>query len=141
MTSVHRKWILWALAGIAAIPLALYGLGTANFVLVPSAEDYSHRTTFDPRVWRERSLDNDPSWPTRLRMVDDLIAAKRLDGLGRDQVISLLGAADKTSKWQDWDSVYWLGPERRSLFRIDSEWLVIRFDEAGRVATYRIVGD
>lgn len=74
-------------------------------------------------------------------MVDDLIAQKRLDGLTRTEVESLLGSSDQTEKWKDWHLVYHLGPERRGLFRIDSEWLVIRFDSSGHVSSYRIVGD
>jgi hypothetical protein len=35
---------------------------------------------------------------------------------------------------------YWLGPER-SYFSVDSEWLVLRLDRAGRVVEYRIVRD
>jgi hypothetical protein len=139
---MSRGWkrFRWVFAAVAAIPVVLYGLGAAYFVFVPSADDYAHRTTFDPKAWRDRSLDQDPSWPTRLRMVDDLIAAKRLDNLGRGEVLSLLGPPDDTDKWKDWHLVYWLGPER-GVFRIDSEWLVIRLDAAGRVATYRIVRD
>jgi hypothetical protein len=116
-------------------------LATAYFVFVPTAEDYAHRTAFDPAGWRDRSLDADSLWPTRLRMVDDLIAKKRLDGLTRREVESLLGSGDRTDKWKDWHLVYHLGPERRGLFRIDSEWLVIRFDQSDRVMEYRIVGD
>jgi hypothetical protein len=73
--------------------------------------------------------------------VDDLVAKKRLDGLTRRDLESLLGPGDQTNKWKDWDLVYHLGPERRGLFRIDSEWLVIRFGASDRVAKYRIVGD
>ena len=85
-------------------------------------------------------MDGDPGWPTRLRMIDDLMASKRLNGLKRDQVESLLGPRDDTDKWEDWDLVYWLGPER-GLIRIDSEWLVIRFDSGERVTDYQLVRD
>ena len=118
-----------------------YAAATAYFMIVPSAEDYAHRVPFDAAGWRARSLDHDTLWPTRLRMIDDLIERKELDGLTRRQIEVLLGAGDTTSKWREWDLVYHLGPERRGLFRIDSEWLVVRFDSAGRVSEYRIVGD
>ena len=55
-------------------------------------------------------------------MVDDLMADRRLDGLTRGQVESMLGPGDQTEKWRDWHLIYHLGPERRALFRIDSEW-------------------
>ena len=111
------------------------------YVLIDERSDeYAHRIKFDSQGWRDRAADSDPSWPTRLRMIDDLLAAKRLDGVARDRIESLLGTPDKTDKWKDWDLVYWLGPER-GFVRIDSEWLVIRFGSDGRVATYRVVRD
>jgi hypothetical protein len=141
MRNAAKKRLVWVLATIVAIPALLYVLAIAYFVFDASAQDYAHRTEFDPAGWRDQSLDRDPLWPTRLRMVDDLIADKRLDGFTRHEVESLLGPDDSTGKWQDWHLVYHLGPERRGLFRIDSEWLVIRFGPSDRVAEYRIVGD
>ena len=135
-----RKRLLWALVGIVAIPAAFHLLAIAWLVLVPTVEDYVHRTEFDPAAWRNTSLDDNPLWPRRLRMVDDLIADKRLDGLTRIDVESLLGPGDDTHKWKDWHLVYHLGPERRGI-RIDSEWLVIRFGPSAHVAEYRIVFD
>jgi len=73
-------------------------------------------------------------------MVDDLIAARRLDGLTRAELVTLLGPSDQTSKWRNWDVVYWLGPEH-GFVRIDSEWLVIKLDSSGRAVSYRIVRD
>ena len=137
-----KKRLLGIVACVVAIPLAIYVGAVAYFWLVPSAEDYAHRLEFDAAQWRDQAHDReDPMWPTRLRMVDDLIADKRLDGRTRAEVEALLGRGDETSKWREWDLVYHLGPERRGMFRIDSEWLVIRFDASGRVSTYRIVGD
>ena len=135
------KKVLWVLAAMIAVPAALYVSAAAYFVLVPSAEDYAHRRPFDSTLWQAHSKDDDPEWPIRLRMVDDLIASKALDGLTRREVESLLGRGDETDKWKDWGLVYWLGPERRGMFRIDSEWLVVQFGTEGRVAVYRLVGD
>ena len=141
---MRNKWLWWVLAALIGVPTAFFALYILVFVgfflVAPTAEDYSHRTTFDGKAWRDRSLDHDPGWPTRLRMVDDLIAKHQLDGVSRDQILLLLGPADETGKWKDWDLVYWLGPER-GVFRIDSEWLVIRFDRAGRGSSYEIVRD
>jgi hypothetical protein len=55
-------------------------------------------------------------------------------------VTELLGEGDKTNYWNDWDAVYWLGPER-GLFGIDSEWLVLRIGPDGRVMEYRVMTD
>jgi hypothetical protein len=141
---MRRKRIAWVIAALIGLPIALFVLyifvGVAFFVAVPTAEDYSHRTTFEAKAWRDRSFDRDPEWPTRLRMIDDLLAKRRLDGLTRNELLALLGPSDQTSNWRDWHLVYWLGPER-TVFRIDSEWLVIKFDTAGRVASYRIAAD
>lgn len=141
----HKRlwWVLAALIGVPVGLLALYLLAFVGlFIVGPTAEDYSNRTPFDAESWRDRSLDQaDPAWPTRLRMVDDVIARRRLDGFTRNELLTLLGPADQTDKWRDWHLVYWLGPERSGFARIDSEWLVIRFDDSSRVATYRIVRD
>jgi hypothetical protein len=73
-------------------------------------------------------------------MVDDLLASRDLVGLSRSQVEQLLGPAGATTKWRDWDLVYWLGSERGP-FGIDAEWLVIRFDDQELVSEARIVRD
>jgi hypothetical protein len=135
-----RRRLVWALAIVLGVPAALYGLGWAYVVAVPRADDLRHRLPFDAEAWKSHSADDGPEWPTRLRMVDSLVDRRQLDGLTRERVEQLLGPADRTSKWRDWDLVYHLGPER-GLIRIDSEWLVIRFDARGAVAAYRIVRD
>ena len=121
-------------------PVALYGLVWAFFV-IPSSDDYEHRLVFDAKVWREKSADAGDDWPTRLRMVNSLMDRRLLDGRTQPQVVELLGTADDTSKWSDWDLVYHLGRERTGLFRIDSEWLVIRLDSSRTVSSYQIVAD
>jgi hypothetical protein len=115
---------------VVTLGLLLYG---------PVIADLLHRRDFDASVWR-RNERADALWPTRLTMVDDLLAKDRLRGLSRDSVDRLLGPRDSTNYWTDWDLVYWLGPER-GLLRIDSEWLVVRFGPDGRVSEYRIVRD
>ena len=144
MTAISRqraKTVLITLLWVIGVPSALYVSAAAYFALVPSAEDTAHRRSFDATLWRAPRTDDDPQWPVRLRMVDDLIQSKRLDGLTRREVDSLLGPRDDTDTWRDWDLVYRLGPQRRGMFRIDSEWLVVRFDTQSRVAAYRLVGD
>jgi hypothetical protein len=92
---------------------------------------YLPRTrTFDPVRWN-----NDDSIAEGLRpgMADDLIERSLLKGKSRPEVVSLLGQG-------------WSDPDDRSLFYrlrdllpIDSEWLVVGFDEADRVAVCRII--
>ena len=78
--------------------------------------------------------------PVRLRMVDDLLAHHRFIGMPRAELADLLGPPTPIDKFGDWDLVYWLGPERGSI-RIDSEWLVFKFDKENRVSAYRLVQD
>jgi hypothetical protein len=82
-------WVLTALIGVPVVLLALYMLMlVALFVVGPAAEDYSQRTTFEAKAWRERSFDHDSEWPTRLRMADDLVVKRRLDRLSREEVLA-----------------------------------------------------
>ena len=124
---------------VLGTPVALYGLAWAYFVVPSTAADLTHRLAFDAKAWRSRSADAGHDWPTRLRMVDSLMDRRLLDGRTRAQVVELLGPADDTSKWRDWDSVYHLGPERKALIRIDSEWLVspARFARRRRRVSHR----
>ena len=78
--------------------------------------------------------------PTRLRMIDDLLSRGLLDHCSREQVETLLGPADRTDYFHDWDLVYHLGPEREFM-GIDSEWLVVRLDSVGKVREYRLARD
>jgi hypothetical protein len=94
---------------------------------------------FSPAAWQQRGGVR-TLWPDRLRMVDNLLERRLLDGLARDSVARLLGPADSTDYFREYDLVYWLGPER-GFIRIDSEWLVVRFGPNGRVSEYRIVRD
>ena len=93
--------------------------------------------TFDSAAWK-RAEESDAD--TRLHMIEHLVWSGKLDGLTQTQVVALLGPRPETDYFSEWDFVYWLGPNR-GLLRIDSEWLVIRFNEAGRVAEYRVVSD
>jgi hypothetical protein len=113
---------------------------TGFIFLKPPVEAYLHATKFDSAAWKARSIDQGVMWPTRLRMVDDLVDRNLRNGVARAQVEELLGPPDKTSYFRSWDLVYQLGPER-GLFRIDSEWLVFRLDPGRRVVEYRIVRD
>jgi hypothetical protein len=91
---------------------------------------------FDPVAWRDYAL----VWQgVRQGMADRLINRGTLRGKTRAEVVELLGEPLETGSPR-WDMKYWLGPER-SYFSVDSEWLVLRLDRAGRVVEYRIVRD
>ncbi|MXO70216.1 hypothetical protein [Alteraurantiacibacter buctensis] len=92
---------------------------------------------FDASDWRAVSRSDDYS---RQEMVGALIWDDTLEGRTRPQVLALLGPDCECACFSDWDLVYWLGPERNWL-SLDSEWLVINFDAAGRFQDYALVTD
>jgi hypothetical protein len=99
-------------------------------------EGYLQEVHFDSEGRRNHALNSNPMWPTRLRMVDDLLERHLLGGRSREEVDALLGPRiDPLSP--NWDLAYELGPER-SFFRIDSEFLFIRLDSFGRVKEYHL---
>lgn len=77
----------------------------------------------------------------RVYMVDDLLKKHNLNGMAMDEVTILLGIPTETSYFQeDNNIVYYLGNER-GLISIDSEWLVIDFDDSQNVVNYKVVTD
>ena len=92
---------------------------------------------FDSQRWKQVERSDDYS---RLRMIESLTLSGRLNRIKRAEVVSLLGPSDDTNYFNEWDFVYWLGPER-SFISLDSEWLVIKVGSTGRVVDYRIVSD
>jgi len=95
--------------------------------------------SFDSSAWIAQEK-QDPEWPARLTMIDDLMERQLLDSKSKEQVFAMLGAGETSGYWHNWDVHYWLGPER-GVVRLDSEWLVIQFNKEGRVAKYAIVRD
>lgn len=90
---------------------------------------------FDSALWKSGEDEG-----VRLSMIDALLLTHDLRGLSRGEVDALLGGRTDTDKFSSWDLVYWLGWER-GLIRIDSEWLVIRFDKDDRVSEWAVVRD
>lgn len=103
-----------------------------------SVKERFERRSFDSEVWK--SAPRDFENPLRLRMVDDLLRRHDFIGLSSAEVKQILGEADETAFFSDWDLVYWLGPERGP-FGIDSEWLVLKLDPEGKVSDFRIARD
>jgi hypothetical protein len=95
---------------------------------------------FDAAVWLRGEQTDSSSEAPRLRMADGLVRSRILLGKTRGEIESMLGPSAETGYFRDFDLVYWLGPER-SFIRVDSEWLVIRLDAAGRAGEVRIVRD
>ncbi|PAD69144.1 hypothetical protein CHH83_09920 [Bacillus sp. 7586-K] len=77
----------------------------------------------------------------RVYMVDNLLSTYDLKGKTKSEVIELLGAPTDTGYFKTKTNiVYYLGNER-GLISIDSEWLVIDFDEGERVVNYSVRTD
>ncbi|MGP7816764.1 hypothetical protein [Niallia sp. 01092] len=77
----------------------------------------------------------------RVYMVDDLLNEYELIGMTKKEVSTLLGPTEADDYFKEENNiVYYLGNER-SLISIDSEWLVITFDENKKVVKYEVVTD
>lgn len=98
---------------------------------------WPHGRSFDSVAWKDQQM---VSQGIRLKMADDLISRKFLQGRTKTEAVKILGEPLRTSYFRDWDMVYWLGPER-GFISIDSEWLVIRLDAHDRVIESRILKD
>jgi hypothetical protein len=154
-------WLPWiAVAAVVVLRLVkgrgirvvfyLLGTATPHVVLVgwlicgDSVENLWHSRRFDAELWRSQPrIECNNLWPPRLCMVDDLIASGRLKGLTSNQVVELLGPShDKSFPFGavGCDVHYYLGPER-GLFRIDSEWLFVKFGKDGKVERYWLYRD
>jgi hypothetical protein len=125
MLKRRKRWFVGAL-GLLAVVAALMVWRT-----------WLPGRAFDPVSWRDESQ---VQRGVRLGMADWLIARRTLLGKTRAEVVELLGEPPPTGYFGDWDMVYWLGPER-GLISIDSEWLVLRLAQNGRVVDNRIARD
>ena len=130
LTSWRSRLGCFAVGLIFAISVMLV---TGFWVISPPLPLHS----FDPVQWRSVTRSDEYS---RQDMVGALIWHGYLDGKTKDEVVRMLGPNCECEYFSDWDLVYWLGPERGWL-SLDSEWLVIRFDSAGKVAEYTLVTD
>ncbi len=141
MTFLRKHW-----RKIAIVFVVILVIAAAPFLIIIGLElnavhqwNKSKRLPFEQNAWKANP-DSTEMDPIRLRMVDDLLAHHNFIGMSRAEIDDLLGPPAPTDKFRDWDLVYWLGPERGSL-RIDSEWLVFKFDKENKVSAYRLTGD
>ena len=123
-------------AGVATPYLAL----VAFLFFGPPIEDHWYRQTFDASRWRTATDDAGSKWPVRLGMADDLVNSGLLRGKTKAEIETLLGPRTDTDKFQSWDLVYYLGPERDWL-SLDSEWLVVKFGPDGKARDIAVVHD
>lgn len=77
----------------------------------------------------------------RTDMVDDLLTERRLIGKTEKEVIALLGPPTDTEYFSAEDAiVYYLGAER-GFISIDSEWLLLWYDDSDKVVKHEVWTD
>lgn len=93
-----------------------------------------YKSNFSEETWFNNHTE-------RVYMIDDLLNDYELKGKTKDEVIKLLGTPTETEYFKDdHNIVYYLGYER-GLVSIDSEWLVIDFDDNEKVKKYEVLTD
>ena len=95
-------------------------------------------TRFDAERWRQCEIVYEDE-TERMYMVDDLLERYSLQGMSRREVRLLLGKPDAEHFCSDADYAYYVGLER-GFIQVDPAYLVLRFDEAGKVTKVIKVG-
>ncbi|WP_235190074.1 outer membrane protein assembly factor BamE domain-containing protein [Bacillus gaemokensis] len=77
----------------------------------------------------------------RVYIVDDLLEKHKLVGKSKEEVLQLLGNPTETGRFKETNQIiYYLGDER-GFIRIDSERLVLYFNDNDKVMKYKIQKD
>ncbi|KNY24809.1 outer membrane protein assembly factor BamE domain-containing protein [Pseudobacteroides cellulosolvens] len=119
----ERKVLLTICSLVMLVPCIYFG---SNMLT-----NYSN-TFFDKKRWS-----NKPN--KRVYMVDNMLKEYNLKGMSKEEIKGLLGEPTNTEYFKTPNNyVYYLGPERG--LKIDSEWLVIEFDN-GKVKEFNISRD
>lgn len=104
----------------------------------------SNQLKFDPTLWSDSSSDgfvaNDVT--ARQKMLLDVVRHV-LPGHTQVEIEQMLGPGAPNGFLSSfgYDLIYRTGPQRDSLFPIDSEWLLIWLDGEGKFARYEIASD
>jgi hypothetical protein len=103
----------------------------------------SHLAEFDRSVWLDPTSSKyvEDDITPRQKMVADVVA--RLPGRNRQEIEEMLGPSEEEGFFllPGWDLIYLTGPQRDSVFAIDSEWLLIWLDDTGTFERYEIYSD
>jgi hypothetical protein len=129
--SRRRGRTLLLFAGLAGAVGLVVVVGIVVFYAIVLRDFFGPgQRPFDPVVWRSHPGRFDRG-SIRQMMSDDLLRKHPLLGKSRLEVETLLGPADTTEYFPDYDMEYLLGQERG--FGVDAEWLIIRLDSADKV--------
>jgi hypothetical protein len=140
MSSRHRGLVVLGVAGFLIFGLAVVLARQVKGAL-PTG---SHLLEFAPSVWRDpkssRFIDGDIT--PRQKMLGSVVERLGPTQSGAD-IEALLGPSLETPYFESTgrDLIYILGPQRDSLFAIDSEWLLIWLDDSGHFERYDIYTD
>lgn len=123
--------------------LCLGGYLLASSFIPGSLPSGSHLSAFDRSIWLAPTSaeyvkgDITP----RQKMLAEVVTS--LPGSSRQELEQKLGPSLETGYFQSSgrDLIYVTGPQRDSFMAIDSEWLLIWLDDAGRFERYAIVND
>ena len=134
-----RALLVVSSAGLLMFACAIV-LGMATFWSFPLG---SHLREFDSAIWKQTgSSDLRGGYlSARQKMLASLIGQLG-PGQSRAEIEALLGPAVETPYFENTgrNLVYHLGPERWPL-GLDSEWLLIEFDDSGSFERYEIAED
>jgi hypothetical protein len=133
---IPRRFLTIAVIAVVSL-VALRAIQRRVLPLLP--EDRCRTNRFDAVVWRDsaRAYSHEAA---RGCMVDHLLRTVELKGQTRAAVVALLGEPRPTDYFDQYDLVYWLGPER-GLMSVDSEWLVLELDPNDLVVDRQLVTD
>lgn len=134
---LHEKPLTFAQLGSVIALILLLFTGLFFGLTYDVWKGWWNRTSFDSAKWKVGSLAKSKE-PIRSYMIDDLLMKHKLEGMTRDEIITLLGEPDDYPSFGGWDLQYYLGPER-GLISLDLEWLVIRLDKQNKVSAYKVV--
>ena len=128
----------WCVTFVLTILIAI-GLTGGSFAYARGLPTGSFARTFDEKAWAAspRYVENDIT--ERQKMLGSAIHNAVINRQ-KDEIIKSLGLPDESPFSTAGDLVYCLGPQR-SGFAIDDEWLLIWFDDRGRVVRYDIWTD
>jgi len=127
------------LAGFAS-----FGTCLALASILPSAlPTGSYDKPFNKTLWLDPAFATAPPGQATPRQMMLAAAIAQLPHKSRDEIESMLGPSMDTPYFQSTrrDLIYATGPQRDSVFGLDSEWLLIWLDEQGAYKRHAIVTD
>lgn len=133
----HRKWCLTLVTAL----LVAIAFTLTNFWMYRGLPGGSFAENFDSSTWKldSSSTFQEDDITERQKMLGSAIR-EVISDKQRGEIMNAMGPSDGGPFVDACDLVYRLGPQR-SGFPIDDEWLLIWFDNEGRVTRYDIWTD